>query len=193
MIEMSHLTKTYEGESAIRDVLFTVSDGSICGLLGPNGAGKSTTMSTMTGYLAATSGEVRYDGLEAYGDMMKAKREIGYLPELPPLYPETTPREYLTFVGRAKGLSSAETRHNVGDLSERCGISNMESRIIKNLSKGCRQRAGLAEALMGDPRYIILDEPAIGLDPDGRRGARPREAARPRPHRADFEPHPLGD
>ncbi len=166
MIEVSHLTKTYEGESAIRDVLFTVGDGSICGLLGPNGAGKSTTMSVMTECLAATSGEVRYDGLEVYGDMMEAKREIGYLPELPPLYPEMTPREYLTFVGRAKGgLSSAETRRNIGDLSERCGISNMENRIIKNLSRGHRQRTGLAEALMGGPRYIILDEPTVGLDP----------------------------
>lgn len=165
MIEVSHLTKTYEGESAIRDVLSTVGDGSICGLLGPNGAGKSTTMSIMTGCLAATSGEARYDGLETYGDMMETKREIGYLPELPPLHPEMTSREHLAFVGRAKGLSSAETRCNVGDLSERCGISNMENRIIKNLSKGYRQRVGLAEALMGDPRYIILDEPTVGLDP----------------------------
>ena len=165
MIEVSHLTKTYEGKSAIRDVLSTVGDGSTCGLLGPNRAGKSTTMSVMTGCLAATSGEVRYDGLETYGDMMGAKREIGHLPELPPLYPEMTPREYLTFVGRAKGLSSAETRRNIGDLSERCGISNMENRIIKNLSKGYRQRIGLTEALMGDPRYIILDEPTVGLDP----------------------------
>ena len=165
MIEVSHLTKTYEGESAIRDVSFTVGDGSICGLLGPNGAGKSTTMNIMTGCLAATSGEVRYDGLEIYGDMMEAKREIGYLPELPPLYPEMTPREYLTFVGRAKGLGSAETRRCVEDLAGRCGVSDVADRLIKNLSKGYRQRVGLAEALMGDPRYIILDEPTAGLDP----------------------------
>ena len=165
MIEVSHLTKTYEGIPAVRDVTFSVRDGSICGLLGPNGAGKSTTMNIMAGCLAATSGEVRYDGLEIYGDMREAKREIGYLPELPPLYPEMTPREYLTFVGRAKGLGSAETRRCVEDLAGRCGVSDVADRLIKNLSKGYRQRVGLAEALVGDPRYIILDEPTVGLDP----------------------------
>ena len=165
MIEVSHLTKVYEEKPAIQDVSFTVENGSICGLLGPNGAGKSTTMNIMTGCLAASSGEVRYDGLEIYGDMMEVKREIGYLSELPPLYPEMTPREYLTFVGRAKGLDGTSARRGVDDLAERCGIANVADRIIKNLSKGYRQRVGLAEALIGSPRYIILDEPTVGLDP----------------------------
>lgn len=165
MIEVSHVTKSYGETVALTDVSFSVSEGSICGLLGPNGAGKSTTMNIMTGCLAATSGEVRYDGREIYDDMSEVKRSIGYLPEIPPLYPEMTPFEYLTFVGRAKGMAREETLRAVSDLCERCGILHMSDRLIKNLSKGYRQRVGIASALIGDPQYIILDEPTVGLDP----------------------------
>ena len=165
MIEVSHLCKRYQGAVALDDVSFTIETGTVCGLLGPNGAGKSTTMNIMAGCLAATSGEVRYDGHEIYADMREAKREIGYLPEIPPLYGEMSPREYLTFVGRAKGLSRQETLDAIDRLGAACGISDVLDRLISNLSKGYRQRVGIAEALMGDPRVVILDEPTVGLDP----------------------------
>ena len=165
MIEVSHLCKRYQGTVALDDVSFTVESGSICGLLGPNGAGKSTTMNIMCGCLSATSGEVRYDGAEIYADMREAKREIGYLPEIPPLYPEMTPREYLSFVADAKGLTAAEARDAVEGLSARCGLTDASDRLIANLSKGYRQRVGIASALVGNPRFVVLDEPTVGLDP----------------------------
>ncbi len=165
MIEVSHLCKSYQGTCALDDVSFSVKKGTICGLLGPNGAGKSTTMNIMAGCLAASSGEVRYDGMEIYANMREAKRSIGYLPELPPLYPEMTVYEYLEFVGRAKGLSAGETQEEARRLSSACGLDDVFERLIKNLSKGYRQRVGIAQALVGDPRYVILDEPTVGLDP----------------------------
>ena len=165
MIEVSHLCKSYQGKAALSDVSFSVDTGSICGLLGPNGAGKSTTMNIMTGCLAATSGEVRYDGLEIYENMRDAKRAIGYLPEMPPVYPEMTVYEYLEFVGRAKGLSPSLSRAEAEQMAFACGLTEVYERLIKNLSKGYRQRVGIAQALVADPRYVILDEPTVGLDP----------------------------
>ena len=165
MIEVSHLCKRYRGIMALDDVSFSVQTGSICGLLGPNGAGKSTTMNIMCGCLAASSGEVRYDGKEIYADMREAKREIGYLPEIPPLYTEMTPREYLLFVAGAKELGAQDARGNVDELMQRCGLTEVSERIIMNLSKGYRQRVGIAAALVGNPRFVVLDEPTVGLDP----------------------------
>lgn len=165
MIEVSHLRKRYGDTLALYDVSFTVETGSICGLLGPNGAGKSTTMNIMTGCLAATSGEVRYDGKEIYADMAVAKKMIGYLPEQPPLYPDMTPWEYLVFVGRAKGMKRADAEIAAVAASSACGIDAVGDRLIKHLSKGYKQRVGIAQALIGSPEVVILDEPTVGLDP----------------------------
>ena len=165
MIEVSHLCKRYGDTLALDDASFSVETGSICGLLGPNGAGKSTTMNIMTGCLAATSGEVRYDGKEIYADMAVAKKMIGYLPEQPPLYPDMTPWEYLVFVGRAKGLKRADAEIAAAAAGGACGIDAVGDRLIKHLSKGYKQRVGIAQALIGSPEVIILDEPTVGLDP----------------------------
>lgn len=165
MIEVKHLTRRYGSTVAVDDVSFVVESGAICGLLGPNGAGKSTTMNIMTGCLAATDGEVRYDGLEIYADKDKVKPRLGYLPEQPPLYDEMTVWEYLEFVGRAKGLSHLEVGEEAKRVSFACGLGDVIGRLIKNLSKGYKQRVGIAQALMGDPDIIILDEPTVGLDP----------------------------
>lgn len=165
MIEVQHLTKRYEGTTALDDVSFTVEDGTVCGLLGPNGAGKSTTMNIMCGCLAATSGEVRFDGLEIFSDAKAVKASIGYLPEQPPLYQEMTPWEYLLFVGRAKGLSRTESEDAAIACGVTCGLENVSDRLIRNLSKGYKQRVGIAQALMGNPKTIVLDEPTVGLDP----------------------------
>ncbi len=165
MIEVRHLSKRYGGFLALDDVSFTVETGQICGLLGPNGAGKSTTMNIMTGCLAASAGEVFYDGLEIYADKEEAKRSIGYLPEQPPLYTDMTVGEYLLFVGRVKGLRSGEAELEVVRVAESCGLSAVCGRLIRNLSKGYQQRVGIAQALMADPQVVILDEPTVGLDP----------------------------
>ena len=165
MIEVSHLTKRYGEVLALDDVSFSVETGAICGLLGPNGAGKSTTMNIMTGCLAATEGEVRYDGLEIYADMNAVKKTIGYLPEQPPLYLDMTVREYLEFVARAKGIPHKEVEAAALTVSASCGVAGVQHRLIKHLSKGYKQRVGIAQALLGNPDTIILDEPTVGLDP----------------------------
>ncbi len=165
MIEVERVSKRYDGTLAVDDISFSVEDGTICGLLGPNGAGKSTTMNIMCGCLAATSGEVRYDGLEIYSDAKAVKRSIGYLPEQPPLYQEMTPWEYLLFVGRAKGLSRIEAEDSAVACGVTCGLEDVADRLIRNLSKGYRQRVGIAQALMGNPKTVVLDEPTVGLDP----------------------------
>lgn len=165
MIEVSHLTKRYGEVLALDDVSFSVETGAICGLLGPNGAGKSTTMNIMTGCLAATEGEVRYDGLEIYADMNAVKKTIGYLPEQPPLYLDMTVWEYLEFVARAKGIPHKEVEAAALTVSASCGVSGVQHRLIKHLSKGYKQRVGIAQALLGNPDTIILDEPTVGLDP----------------------------
>ena len=165
MIEVQHLSKRYDETLAVDDISFSVEDGTICGLLGPNGAGKSTTMNIMCGCLAASSGEVRYDGFEIYSDAKAVKRSIGYLPEQPPLYQEMTPWEYLVFVGRAKGLSRIEAENSAVACGVTCGLEDVADRLIRNLSKGYRQRVGIAQALMGNPKTVVLDEPTVGLDP----------------------------
>ena len=165
MIEVNHLTKRYGDHTAVSDLSFHIQKGQVYGFLGPNGAGKSTTMNIMTGCLAATAGTVTIGGYDIFEQPEKAKRLIGYLPEQPPLYQDRTVREYLTFVGRAKGLSRAELPLQIGNVMALTQITHMADRLIKNLSKGYKQRVGIAQALLGDPEVIILDEPTVGLDP----------------------------
>ena len=165
MIEVSHLTKQYGNHLAVDDVSFTVADGQICGLLGPNGAGKSTIMNILTGYLSATSGQVTVAGHPLPEEADAAKACVGYLPEQPPLYPEMTVQEYLTFVAELKGVKKAERKEQVCRAARRTGLEAVLPRLIRSLSKGYKQRVGIAQALLGSPRLIILDEPTVGLDP----------------------------
>ena len=165
MIEVSHLTKQYGSHLAVDDVSFTVADGQICGLLGPNGAGKSTIMNILTGYLSATSGQVTVAGHPLPEEADAAKACVGYLPEQPPLYPEMTVQEYLTFAAELKGVKKAERKEQVCRAARRTGLETVLPRLIRSLSKGYKQRVGIAQALLGSPRLIILDEPTVGLDP----------------------------
>lgn len=164
MLEVKHLTKTYGGKRAVDDVSFTVERGQILGFLGPNGAGKSTTMNMITGYLASTSGTALIDGLDILSSPVKAKSKIGYLPERPPLYLDMTVREYLDFMYELKAVRLPKEEH-IGEICELVKISDVYGRLIKNLSKGYRQRIGIAQALLGNPDLLILDEPTVGLDP----------------------------
>ena len=165
MIEVSHLTKQYGNHLAVDDVSFTVADGQICGLLGPNGAGKSTIMNILTGYLSATSGQVTVAGHPLPEEADAAKACVGYLPEQPPLYPEMTVQEYLTFAAELKGVKKAERKEQVCRAARRTGLEAVLPRLIRSLSNGYKQRVGIAQALLGSPRLIILDEPTVGLDP----------------------------
>ena len=165
MIEVSHLTKRYAAHTAVEDLSFTVPDGGVYGLLGPNGAGKTTTMNIMTGCLAATSGTVSIGGYDIFEDEREAKRRLGYLPELPPLYMDSTPAEYLDFVARAKGLAGDELKRSVRRVLAETHTDDVANRLMRNLSKGYRQRVGIAQALLGSPEAVILDEPTVGLDP----------------------------
>lgn len=165
MIEVSHLTKQYGNHLAVDDVSFTVADGQICGLLGPNGAGKSTIMNILTGYLSATSGQMTVAGHPLPEEADAAKACVGYLPEQPPLYPEMTVQEYLTFAAELKGVKKAERKEQVCRAARRTGLEAVLPRLIRSLSKGYKQRVGIAQALLGSPRLIILDEPTVGLDP----------------------------
>ena len=165
MIEVSHLTKQYGNHLAVDDVSFAVADGQICGLLGPNGAGKSTIMNILTGYLSATSGQVTVAGRPLPEEADAAKACVGYLPEQPPLYPEMTVQEYLTFAAELKGVKKAERKEQVCRAARRTGLEAVLPRLIRSLSKGYKQRVGIAQALLGSPRLIILDEPTVGLDP----------------------------
>lgn len=165
MIEIEHLTKCYGEHLAVSDLSFTVESGQIYGFLGPNGAGKSTTMNIMAGCLSATEGRVRIDGCDIFEEPGKAKKLIGYLPEQPPLYPNETPEEYLRFVGEAKGLRGTGLEGQIGEVIRQTGIGDVAHRCISALSKGYKQRLGIAQALLGNPKIIILDEPTVGLDP----------------------------
>ncbi|MCI8453122.1 MAG: ABC transporter ATP-binding protein [Lachnospiraceae bacterium] len=165
MIELSHLTKRYGAHTAVSDLSFTVDSGQIYGFLGPNGAGKSTTMNIMAGCLSATEGRVSIDGYNIFEEPGRAKRLIGYLPEQPPLYMNETPWEYLRFVGEAKGLRGHELERQIKDVIQQTKIEDAASQRIFALSKGYKQRVGIAQALLGNPRVIILDEPTVGLDP----------------------------
>lgn len=165
MIEVTNLTKKYGDHIAVDHLSFRVEKGQIYGFLGPNGAGKSTTMNIITGYLAATEGTVTIDGKDIQKDPEEAKRSIGYLPELPPLYVDMTVREYLEFVAELKKVPKKERKQQIDDVMEMTQITDMQQRLIRNLSKGYRQRVGLAQAILGYPEVIILDEPTVGLDP----------------------------
>ena len=165
MIEIEHLTKRYGAVTAVSDLSLTIDSGQIYGFLGPNGAGKSTTMNIMTGCLSATEGTVHIGGYDIFEEPRQAKRLIGYLPEQPPLYLNESPLEYLRFVGQAKGLRGGALREQMDAVMEQTGITAMAHRRIAALSKGYRQRVGIAQALLGSPKVIILDEPTVGLDP----------------------------
>lgn len=165
MIKVEHLTKYYGDFLAVDDLSFTIEEGHVYGFLGPNGAGKSTTMNILTGCLSATDGRVEIGGHDIFEDPGEAKRLIGYLPEQPPLYLSETPEEYLRFVGEAKGLRGGELTAQIESVMEQVKIESVRHRRISALSKGYRQRVGIAQALLGDPKVIILDEPTVGLDP----------------------------
>ena len=165
MIEVKHLTKRYGNHVAVNDLNFTIDKGKVYGFLGPNGAGKSTTMNIITGCLGATEGEVLIDGHSITEEPMQAKRLIGYLPEQPPVYMDMTPAEYLDFVARAKGIPAKDRAQQIETVTEKTRIQDVRNRLIRNLSKGYRQRVGIAQALLGRPEIIILDEPTVGLDP----------------------------
>lgn len=165
MIEVKDLTKKYGTHTAVSNLSFKIESGHIYGLLGPNGAGKSTTMNIMTGCLAASSGEVTIGGYDIFEEAEKAKKLIGYLPELPPLYQDMTPKEYLSFVAKAKGVYKLERDKQIDYAMNVTKIKSVQDRLIKNLSKGYKQRVGIAQALLGSPEVIILDEPTVGLDP----------------------------
>ena len=165
MISVKHLTKYYGDFLAVDDLSFTIDEGHVYGFLGPNGAGKTTTMNIMSGCLSATSGCVEIGGFDIFTDAMQAKQLIGYLPEQPPLYMNETPEEYLRFVGEAKGLKKAELELQVRQVIEQVRIRDVCGQRISSLSKGYKQRVGIAQALLGNPKVIILDEPTVGLDP----------------------------
>lgn len=165
VIEVKNLVKKFGDHYAVNDISFTVEPGKIYGLLGPNGAGKSTTMNIMTGYIGATSGQVLVNNYDIFEDAKNAKKYIGYLPEIPPLYMDMTVFEFLIFVAELKEVSKKERKMVVDTVMEQTKVTEMKDRLIKNLSKGYRQRVGLAQAIIGDPEVIILDEPTVGLDP----------------------------
>ena len=165
MIQVDNLTKRYGPVTAIQDVSFSVDKGRIVGFLGPNGAGKSTTMKILSCFMPATGGTARVAGYDVFSQSLEVRRRIGYLPESAPLYPDLSVYSYLDFVAEIKGVGRAERRGRVADVMERCFITDMQNRLIGKLSKGYRQRVGLAQALLGDPEVLILDEPTIGLDP----------------------------
>ena len=165
MIEVENLTKKYGSQVAVDNLSFRVERGMIYGFLGPNGAGKSTTMNMMTGYIAATSGTVKINGYDILKNPEQAKKSIGYLPELPPVYPDMTVYEYLRFVAELKKVKKNERQAQIEDVMKQTQIEDVKGRLIKNLSKGYKQRVGLAQAIIGYPEVIILDEPTVGLDP----------------------------
>lgn len=164
MIKIQNLVKNYGGIQAVKNISFTVEEGEIVGFLGPNGAGKSTVMNILTGYLSSTSGDVEVNGINVLENPLEAKRQIGYLPEQPPLYPDMTVREYLNFVYDLKGCKLKRDAH-LAEICEVVKITDVYNRVIRNLSKGYRQRVGIAQALIGNPKVVIFDEPTVGLDP----------------------------
>jgi ABC-2 type transport system ATP-binding protein len=172
MIEVSNLMKRYAGRTAVNDISFSVARGEIVGLLGPNGAGKSTTMRILSGFMPATHGTVHVAGFDVFHQSDEVRRRIGYMPENNPLYPEMRVREYLKFRARLKGLGWRRSRERVSTVMEQCGLTDVGRRIIGQLSKGYKQRVGLADALVHEPDLIILDEPTIGLDPHQIRSVR---------------------
>ena len=164
MIKIEHLVKYYGKIKALDDVSFEIKDGEIVGLLGPNGAGKSTAMNILCGYLSCTSGRAEICGVDILEDPIAAKKQIGFLPEIPPLYPDMTVKEYLNFIYDLKGTALNRASH-IAEIMEVTSVSDVQNRLIRNLSKGYRQRVGIAQALVGDPKVLVFDEPTVGLDP----------------------------
>lgn len=165
MIDVQGITKYYGPIAAVQDATFRVEPGEIVGFLGPNGAGKSTTMRILTAFAPATRGQARIAGFEVHTEPLEVKRRIGYLPERVPLYDEMVVSSFLHYVAELKGVEKGHRRQEVGEALERCGLAHMANRLVGNLSKGYRQRVGLAQALVGSPPVLILDEPTVGLDP----------------------------
>jgi ABC-2 type transport system ATP-binding protein len=165
MIEVRNLTKRYGDLVAIRDISFTAAKGQILGFLGPNGAGKTTTMRVITGFMPASVGTVKVEGFDIFDDSYEVRKRIGYLPENPPLYTDMTVISYLRFAGRIRGIARAELDDAVDRVLLKCGLAEVNGRVVGHLSKGFRQRVGLAQALIHDPTVLVLDEPTIGLDP----------------------------
>ncbi len=166
MIDVKNLSKVYGNFKAVDDISFNISKNCVFGFLGPNGAGKSTTMNMITGCLSPTEGNIIINGFNMLYQPEEAKKNIGYLPEIPPVYEDLTPYEYLTFVGEAKKIPKSRLKHCVNEVMEKTNISVMKNRLIKNLSKGYKQRVGISQAILGSPQIIILDEPTVGLDPE---------------------------
>jgi len=165
MIEVRNLTKRYGDLVAVRDISFSAGPGQVLGFLGPNGAGKTTTMRIITGFMPATSGTVKVAGYDIFDDSYEVRKRIGYLPENPPLYADMTVTSYLRFVGRIRGIAKAELPDSVDRVLHTCGLAEVTERVVGHLSKGFRQRVGLAQALIHNPSVLVLDEPTIGLDP----------------------------
>lgn len=165
MIEVEHITKSFGAIQAVSDVSFTVERGEILGFLGPNGAGKTTTMRMLTGFFPPSTGSIKVAGLSVFSNSLEVRRKIGYLPENVPLYGEMAVKDYLGFVAEVKGIGRRERKKAVDQVVDSCGLEPVRKRLVSNVSKGFRQRVGLAQALLGDPEVLILDEPTIGLDP----------------------------
>jgi ABC-2 type transport system ATP-binding protein len=166
LIEVEHLTKSYGQARAVNDISFKVEKGEILGFLGPNGAGKTTTMRILTGYLPATDGTARIGGFDVFDQSMEVRKRIGYLPETPPLYPEMTVEEYLAFVARIKGVATADVGKRVEEAMRMANVLDRRHELIKRLSRGYKQRVGIAQAIVHNPDVVILDEPTVGLDPN---------------------------
>lgn len=166
MIKVKNLTKKYSNFEALRGVTFEVGKGEIVGFLGPNGAGKTSTMRILTGYMPMTSGEVTVDGLDVFEDSLAVRKKIGYLPETTALYPDMTVKEYLDFVCDLKNIAKADRVDQIERVNKKCGLGDVQDALIKTLSKGYKQRVGIAQAILGDPDVVVLDEPTIGLDPN---------------------------
>jgi ABC-2 type transport system ATP-binding protein len=165
VIEVEHLSKVYNGRTAVDDISFKVEKGEILGFLGPNGAGKTTTMRILTCFMPSSEGTARVAGYDVFDQSIEVRKRIGYLPENPPLYPEMSVESYLNFVAAIKGAKSNQRKSQVSDALEKCGLGDVRGRIIGKLSKGYKQRVGLAQALLNNPDVLVLDEPTIGLDP----------------------------
>lgn len=165
MIKVENVTKKYGGHVAVNDISFTVNDGEIVGFLGPNGAGKTTTMNMITGFIESSSGNIEINGFDISKKAKKAKREIGYMPETTPLYSDLTPREFISYMAELKGVSSKTRKEEVQRILKEVNIEDVQNKLIKNLSRGYKQRVSLAGALVGNPKVLILDEPTVGLDP----------------------------
>ncbi len=193
MIEVENLVKDYGNIHAVKGISFTVNENEVLGFLGPNGAGKSTTMNMIVGYLPMTSGTIKINGIDISENPKEAKKQIGYLPELPPLYTDMKVIEYLKFVAGIKGIKKEDRQHQIDKAMSRLKITDMQGRVIKNLSKGYRQRVGFAQALLGEPKILILDEPTVGLDPNQTKEVRDLIKRLGKEHTIIFSSHILSE